>query len=37
MPSRSIVCEDAMDIIAFLIALAIAVYLLMTLVRPERF
>jgi K+-transporting ATPase KdpF subunit len=34
---RWIGCERAMLIIAFLTALALAVYLLVTLLRPERF
>jgi len=30
-------CEGAMLLIAFLVALALALYLLVTLLRPERF
>jgi K+-transporting ATPase KdpF subunit len=31
------VCEGAMLLIAFIVALALAVFLLVTLLRPEQF
>ena len=37
MPPGSTGCEPAMLIISFLIALALAVYLVVTLLAPERF
>ncbi|WP_152658656.1 potassium-transporting ATPase subunit F [Devosia chinhatensis] len=37
MPSPSTVCEGAMLLIAFVVALAIAVFLIVTLMRPEQF
>lgn len=37
MPWRSDACEAAMLILAFVVALALAAYLLVTLLRPERF
>ncbi|MBN9333835.1 K(+)-transporting ATPase subunit F [Devosia sp.] len=37
MPWRWTGCERAMLIVAFLTSLALAVYLLVTLLRPERF
>ena len=37
MRAACLVCEAAMLIIAFLIALALALYLLATLIAPERF
>jgi K+-transporting ATPase KdpF subunit len=37
MPLRSTACEPAMLLITFIIALALAVYLLVTLLRPEQF
>ncbi|MFD1253567.1 MULTISPECIES: potassium-transporting ATPase subunit F [Devosia] len=37
MLSRSIGCEVTMLLVAFLVALGLAVFLLVTLLRPELF